>query len=66
VVNFFQKCNICSMATSTTAPTLSPEMIRAIQERDMLVQECQGLLWQVARRPGCIKLLMGVRHGCDA
>lgn len=50
------------MATPTTAPTLSPEMIRAIQERDMLVRECQGLLWQVARRPGCIKLLMGVRH----
>jgi hypothetical protein len=37
-------------------------MVRAIHERDRLVRECHDLLWQVARRPGCIKLLMGVRH----
>lgn len=50
------------MPAHTTSPTLTPDMIRAIHERDRLVRECHDLLWQVARRPGCIKLLMGVRH----
>lgn len=50
------------MPTHTTVPALSPDVISAIHERDRLVRECHDLLWQVARRPGCIKLLMGVRH----
>lgn len=33
----------------------------AIAERDKLLAECQRLLFQVSRRPGAIKLLIGVK-----
>ena len=38
---------------------LSPDdlMARAADERDHVLAECQTLLYQIARKPSCIKLL---------
>jgi len=35
--------------------------IASLAEHHALLQECYGLLNEVSRRPGCLKLLQGVR-----
>lgn len=42
--------------------TLTPELIRALNERNELVRECESLLWIISRRPGYLKLLLLVRN----
>lgn len=34
----------------------------ATQERDRLLKECQHLLFEVSKVPGCLKLLEGVKQ----
>lgn len=40
---------------------LTDEDRQFYRERDALLRECQDLLWQLSRRPYCMKLLLGVK-----